>query len=180
VARPDALLNGAVPTCYDRGLEIAEATFPAGATEPNVTLEMNVHGASHDITEVTLEVDGARQTYAAAPGPWLTVTWPAKTSPLAALKITGKPGVEEEILRPGPFAIFRLLDAATKLEVGTEGGQPAAPRCLVATYHLRSRPGTIELDLRSSTNKAVLASYVTRRGRLFTPYRCPRELFLPR
>jgi type VI secretion system protein ImpL len=162
--------SAALLACYARGYEIAGATFPSGEAEPRVELELNLHGVSAGVTEVSLDIDGAHQSYTTAPGPWLAVTWPAKSPAMQSiLKVKGADGLDEEMLRPGEWGLFRLLDAATKIESGM-------PSTFVVTWALRSRSGFVKMDLRSKTNEKLFASYVARGGRLFAPYTCPRAL----
>jgi type VI secretion system protein ImpL len=173
-----ARLSGPLLSCYVRGREIAAATFADGAEVPQVIFEFNLHTAGEGVAAATLDVDGARRAYARAPGAWLTVTWPGKgaeSSQSASLTIRGDDGSDDEIVRPGAWGIFRLFDAATQLEAGTERGVAGAPPTVVATWRSRAG-GVVKLDVRAPKNDKILAAYVAKGRRVFTPYACPTEL----
>jgi type VI secretion system protein ImpL len=164
--------------CYDRGLEIAKATFDEKADQPNLEFEVNLHSVSPNVSEVTVEIDGASHTYRNTPEEWLAVKWPAPTAKDrgSRVKVRGYSGLEEEIIRPGEWGWFRVLDAAKAIERGTEGGKKGAPPVIVATWELRTQKGFVRLDVRPSKEENPFVAYVARKERLFRDYECPRVI----
>ena len=170
--------TGAFLKCYDRGLEISKATFPEKADKPLVQFELNLHSVSDNIADVTFDINGVSHTYKNEPEEWVTVEWPPKEpkSEQSRIKIHGYSSLDEEILRPGEWGLFRLFDAASKIEPGTEGGKKGAPSTIVVTWILRAQAGVVKMDIRPSKDESVFPSYITRKQRVFKPYACPRVL----
>jgi type VI secretion system protein ImpL len=164
--------------CYERGLEISQATFPTKGDAPLVQFQINLHSVSDTVAEVTFDINGATQTYKNTPEEWLDVQWPAKDmkSQQSRVKIHGWSGLDEEIIRPGEWGLFRLLDAATNIQPGTEGGKRGGAPTIVATWTLRSQPGIVKMDIRPLRDENVFQSYISRHMRLFKPYTCPRVI----
>jgi type VI secretion system protein ImpL len=162
--------------CMDRGLEISRATFPDKTETPLVQFQINLHSVSDTVAEVTFDINGARHTYKNEPEEWLDVQWPPKDSKgqQSLVKIHGWSGLDEEIIRPGEWGLFRLLDAATSITMGTERGTRGAAPTIVATWTLRSQQGVVKMDIRPSRDENVFQSYIKRRMRIFMPYTCPR------
>jgi type VI secretion system protein ImpL len=170
--------SGGFLKCYDRGLEISKATFPPKSENPLVEFEINLHSVSENIAEVTFDINGASHTYKNEPEEWVQVQWPAKDpkGQQSRVKIHGYSSLDEEILRPGEWGFFRLLDAASKIENGTEAGKRGAPATIVVTWVLRSQQGVVKMDIRPSKDESVFPSYLLRKQRIFKPYQCPRVI----
>lgn len=77
-------------------------------------------------------------------------------------------------MRPGDFGLFRLLDAASKIEPGTEGGVPGANPTIVVTWNLRSQNAWVRMDIRPPQAEGALSSYLSNHARVFRDYTCPR------
>ncbi len=87
----------------------------------------------------------------------------------------GFSSLDEEIARPGDFGMFHLLDAATKIEVGTEGGRPDGQQTIVVTWNLRSEKAWVRMDIRPPRVDSAFSSYIgPKHERLFRNYKCPR------
>jgi type VI secretion system protein ImpL len=158
--------------CLERGAKIASFVFPSKSTVPSLVFEVNLHSVSSDVAQVQIEIDGVSQTYSNTPALWFAVEWPAKeaTSRGAVLRIRGKNGLEEEIIRQGDFGLFRLLDAADKLTSGkTTTGASGMPT-MIARWNLRSQGAYLELDIRASRADGLPNSAI------FRGYKCPRVL----
>jgi type VI secretion system protein ImpL len=170
--------TGAFLKCLDRGLEISQAAFAAKADAPLVEFEINLHSVSENVAEVTFDINGSSRTYKNEPEEWLVVQWPPKDvkSQQSRVKIRGYSDLDEEIIRPGEWGFFRLLDAATSIGPGTEGGKRGAPPTIVATWTLRSQSGLVKMDIRPSRDESVFPSYTNRHMRIFKPYNCPRVM----
>ena len=123
--------------CYERGAVITGDTFAPGAEVPMVELEVNLHSVSESVSEVTFDIDGASKTYRNTPQEWLHTQWPAKEPKARGgmVRVRGYASLDEEIDRPGDFGFFRLLDAATSIEPGTEGGKPGGTPTIVVTWN---------------------------------------------
>jgi type VI secretion system protein ImpL len=179
--------TGGFLKCYDRGLEITRATFEGGNTTdkaadakggPKVEFELNLHSVSENVSEVIVEVDGVSRTYKNGPEEWLAITWPAPAAKErgSRVRIRGYNGLNEEIIRPGEWGFFRVLDAAKSVERGTEGGRRAGRPTIVPTWNLRSQPGFVKLDIRPLRDDNPFTAYLTRRQRIFKDYTCPRVM----
>lgn len=168
--------------CLDRGLEISNATFGGEGADkgdaPLVDFELNLHSVSENVSEVIIEVDGQSKTYRNGPEQWMSVKWPnpAAKERGSRIKIRGFSGLNEEIIRPGEWGFFRVLDAAKSIERGTEGGKKGAGPVAVATWNLRSQPGFFKIDIKPTRDDNPFSSYLTRKERIFRGYVCPRVI----
>jgi type VI secretion system protein ImpL len=163
--------------CYSRGAEFTDETFTATAEQPSVEFDVNLHSVSESVSEVTFDVDGASKTYKNTPQEWLHAQWPAKEPKArgATLRVRGFSSLDEEISRPGDFGMFHLLDAATKIEVGTEGGRPDGQQTIVVTWNLRSEKAWVRMDIRPPRVDSAFSSYIgPKHERPFRNYKCPR------
>lgn len=93
--------------------EIKEAFF-AGGAQPAVQFQITVNALDPKAKEVLLEIDGTKVEYnhrSGAPTP-VAVTWPGSVG-LARITLSPKKRDAENVMsRDGPWAWFRLLDAA--------------------------------------------------------------------
>jgi type VI protein secretion system component VasK len=172
--------SGTFIRCYERGLEISNNTFPAKSDAPRVEFETNLHSVSPDISEVTFDLDGAKRSYSNAPEEWIHAQWPAKDPRVTSsrVRIRGYSGLEEEIVRPGEWGFFRLLDAASSIAPGTEGGRPGGRPTIVVTWQMRTQPGSfVKMDIRPLREENPFTAYITKKERLFRGYNCPRITF---
>lgn len=173
--------TGGFLKCLDRGLEIQGATFDGEKAEgPSVDFEVNLHSVSENISEVVVEVDGQSKTYRNGPEQWLSIKWPnaAAKERGSRIRIRGASGLSEDIIRPGEWGWFRVLDAAKSIERGTEGGKKGAGSVFVATWNIRSQSqsGFFKLDIKPARDENPFTAYLTRRERLFRGYVCPRVI----
>ena len=121
-------------------------------------------------------IDGFSRRYKNAPEEWLAIQWPAKEPKArgAMIRVHGFSALDEEISRPGDFGMFRLLDAATSIEPGTEGGRRDGAPTIVVTWALRSQRAIVRMDIRPPRHDNMFAAYLMQRERLFRGYKCPR------
>ena len=171
--------TGSFLKCLDRGLEIQNSTFDGDkATAPNVEFELNLHSVSENVAEIVIEVDGQSKTYRNGPEQWLSIKWPnaASKDRGSRIKIRGASGLDEDVIRPGEWGFFRLLDAAKSIERGTEGGKKGAASVFVATWKLQTQPGFFKLDIKPSRDENPFNAYLTRKERIFRGYVCPRVI----
>jgi len=162
--------------CYARGAAITDDTFASGAEMPALEFDVNLHSVSESVSEVTFEIDGVSHTYRNTPEEWLHVQWPAKQpkSRGAAIRIRGFSSLEEEISRPGDFGIFRLLDAASRIEPGTDEGKAGSAGTIVVTWTLRSQKAWVRMAIRPPRADGAFSSYLEKHERVFRNYTCPR------
>ena len=179
--KASASFSGGFLKCLDRGLEIQGATFDGEKAEgPNVDFDLNLHSVSENISEVVVEVDGQSKTYRNGPEQWLSIKWPnaAAKERGSRIRIRGASGLSEDIIRPGEWGWFRVLDAAKSIERGTEGGKKGGASVFVATWNIRSQTGSgfFKLDIKPTRDENPFTAYLTRKERLFRGYACPRVI----
>ena len=167
--------------CFERGLEISEATFPVGAKTADAPLaefETNLHSVSDDVSEVTFEIDGVSRTYKNHPEEWIKVQWPAKAGATSSsVRIRGFSGLDEQITRPGEWGFFRVLDAAKSVTTGVEGGRAGGRPTIVATWNFRTQGNSfVKMDIRPLREQNPFTAYLTKKERLFRGYNCPRVM----
>ena len=178
--------------CYTRGASITDNTFGEGAAPvsgdgppeapaapvagPIVEFDVNLHSVSESVSEVTFDIDGTSRTYKNTPQEWLHIQWPAKEPKArgASIVIRGFGGLDEEIARPGDFGFFRMMDAATSIESGTEGGKAGGASTIVVTWTLKSQNAWVRMDVRPPQTDTAFSSYLTKHERPFRNYKCPR------
>jgi type VI secretion system protein ImpL len=163
--------------CYERGAEITDDTFPPEAKTPKVEFDVNLHSVSESVAEVTFAIDGAERTYKNWPEEWLHTEWPAKEPKVrgGGIRVRGYDSLDEEISRPGDFGFFRLLDAASSIEKGTEGGKPGGRPTIVVTWTLASQKAWVKMDVKPPQIDSAFSKYLEKKHeRVFKDYKCPR------
>jgi len=157
--------------CLKRGRQISDVLFAPKTDHAAVVFDVNLHGVSPSIGEVTFEVDGVSHVYRNEPEEWVTITWPGKTPHGARMRVRGTGGMSEDIKRPGDFGLFRLLDAAD-VKPGRAGGRADGTPTLVATWNLRGSTDAafVSIDLRPARNENPLTPG------FFKDYQCPRTI----
>ncbi|MQQ10116.1 type VI secretion system membrane subunit TssM [Epibacterium sp. SM1979] len=93
--------------------EIRDAFF-AGAATPKVQFQITTKALDPKAKQVVLEIDGAKVNYGhkdGQPTP-VAVTWPGSVGLARISLLPEKRDVENSLSRDGPWAWFRLLDAA--------------------------------------------------------------------
>jgi type VI secretion system protein ImpL len=167
-----SFLGDFLSNCLERGSKITNGAFPTKGAPPSMKFEVNLHSVSPDVAEIQLEIDGATKTYKNTPEQWLAAEWPAKEAKSrgAKVRVRGYSGLDEQILREGDFGLFRLLDAADKIETVKTGADPNEITAVIATWRLRSQGQYFKLDIRSTRTGGVPARA------LFRAYNCPRVI----
>ena len=77
-------------------------------------------------------------------------------------------------VRPGDFGLFHLIDAASSIEPGTEGGKPGGSPTIVVTWTLRSEKAWVKMDIRPPQHESAFSTYLAKHERVFRNYKCPR------
>jgi type VI secretion system protein ImpL len=162
--------------CYERGATITDDTFAPSAEGPMLDFDVNLHSVSESVAEVTFDIDGASKTYKNTPQEWLHTQWPAKEPKArgAMVRVRGFDALDEEISRPGDFGLFHLIDAASSIEPGTEGGKPGGSPTIVVTWTLRSQKAWVRMDIRPPQTGGAFSVYLNKHERVFRNYKCPR------
>jgi type VI protein secretion system component VasK len=162
--------------CYERGSVITGDTFPEAAQKPLLDFEVNLHSVSESVSDVTFYIDGAQHTYKNWPEEWLRAQWPAKEPKVrgGSVRVRGYDSLDEEISRPGDFGFFRILDAASSIEPGTEGGKANGARTIVVTWTLKSQKAWVKMDIKAPELESAFTPYITKKERVFKNYKCPR------
>ncbi|HEX8789700.1 MAG TPA: type VI secretion system membrane subunit TssM [Polyangiaceae bacterium] len=163
--------------CYARGAVFTDQTFAPNAEQPSIAFDVDLHSVSENVSEVTLEIDGVSKTYRNTPEEWLHAEWPAKEPKArgANIRVRGYDSLDEAITRSGDFGIFRILDAASSIEAGTEGGRPDGQPTIVATWKLRTENAWVRIDIRPQRADNAFSSYLEpKHERMFRNYKCPR------
>ena len=74
----------------------------------------------------------------------------------------------------GDFGLFHLIDAASSIEPGTEGGKPGGSPTIVVTWTLRSQKAWVRMDIRPPQTDSAFSTYLKKHERVFRNYKCPR------
>lgn len=161
--------GGFLSTCLERGKKISDAFFSDGSDKPKIEFQVNLHSVSPNVSEVSVSIDGVSHVYQNHPEQWLTGVWPSEEGPPGAhVRIRGANGLDEEIIREGEFGIFRLIEAASKVEEGRASGASGGVPTLVARYEFPSEKAFLQLDIRTKRGLEVLMPQLT------SGYSCPR------
>lgn len=98
----------------ENAAQIRDAFFASGGPTPSVSFQMTPEALDPNAQAVTLSIDGTRVRYAHSdgqPGP-TAVTWPGAVGQAQVVFEPSSSSVESGIARDGPWAWFRLLNAA--------------------------------------------------------------------
>lgn len=132
--------------CLGRSAEITSALFGDGtATEnPGVALEVKLKTVSPIVSEVTFEVDGQRKVYRNEKQFWQKVTWLKENaeSQGARIRLRGAGGLDEEIVREGPWGLLRLIEA------GETNAKSQSDAPFNVTWEMAAPPVSVTLEMR--------------------------------
>ena len=110
----DLGISPAVLQQFQYAAEIRDAFF-AGGTQPMVEFQLTPEALDPAAKSIVLEIDGQKLGYAHVDGqPRPTaITWPGEVGIASVTLQPPAPGSESDFRRDGPWALFRLLDAAS-------------------------------------------------------------------
>ncbi len=147
---------------FQRASEIRDALFPTGG-QMSVKFQLVPTSLDAGLTQVTVEVGGARLTYAHGPNEPVAMQWPGSNgaTQVRATLTPANGGAATVLEENGPWALLRLLDAAKV----TPSGQPDKFHIAFATP---SGSAVFELDASSVRNPFTLSS--------LRAFRCPAKL----
>jgi type VI secretion system protein ImpL len=140
-ARPFTPFNANLYNCLRRADEISAALFPPNGAAPKVEFAVNVKTVSPIVSDVIFEVEGQRKHYRNEKEFWQTFTWPGEKHG-ARIQVKGAGGLDEEIVRDGPWGLFRLL------ETGIAEAQPESDDVFVVTWQMTAPPVTVTIEMK--------------------------------
>ncbi len=112
VSGADLGISQAVLTQFQNAADIRDSFF-LGAGLPKVTFDLKPFALDSNATSVTLEVEGKTLTYAHEAPQTTPMEWPGQAGGRTRIAFTPQlGGVENALSREGPWAWFRMLDAA--------------------------------------------------------------------
>ena len=112
VNNTDLGISNAVLAQFQRAAEIRDSFFLAPGL-PSVTFDMTPVALDPKAEQVIVEIEGQPITYAHGPPQVTPLTWPGKAGGRTRVSFSPElPGIENVTNREGPWAWFRLLDAA--------------------------------------------------------------------
>jgi type VI secretion system protein ImpL len=146
-AKPYTPFRPLMYPCLHRADEITEALFPSDGGEgsgekPKVEFQVNLKTVSPIVSEVTLEVDGQKRLYRNEKEFWNPMTWPGPKPTGARIQVRGAGGLDEEIVREGPWGIFRLFEA------GTTTAEKDKDEVFLVTWQMTAPPVSVTLEVR--------------------------------
>ncbi|MGK4003722.1 type VI secretion system membrane subunit TssM [Sorangium sp. So ce1036] len=141
-ARPFTPFNPNLYNCLRRADEITDALFAGGGAEPRVVFHINMKTVSPIVSEVVFEVDGQKRLYRNEKEFWHTFNWPGDGPKGAKIQVRGAGGLDEELVREGPWGIFRLFEA------GTTTAQKDNDQLFTVTWQMTAPPVTVTMEVR--------------------------------
>jgi type VI secretion system protein ImpL len=141
-AKPFTPFRALLYPCLKRSDEITEALFEEGSEKPKVEFQINLKTVSPIVSEVILEVDGQKRLYRNEKEFWNPMTWPGQKPTGARIQVRGAGGLDEEIVREGPWGIFRLFEA------GTTTAEKDKDDVFTVTWQMTAPPVTVTLQVR--------------------------------
>lgn len=141
--------------CLKRVHEITDALWPEGAGDkPKVTFHINLKTVSPIVSEVLFEVDGQKRLYRNEKEFWHTFTWPGEKQTGARMRIRGAGGLDEELVREGPWGLFRLFEA------GTTTAEKDKDNVFNVTWQMTAPPVVVTMEVRPTrTNHPFSSSF---------------------
>jgi type VI secretion system protein ImpL len=142
-ARPYTPFRPLMYPCLKRADEISDAIFPEdGGEKPKVEFQVNVKTVSPIVSEVILEIDGQKRLYRNEKELWAPMIWPGPKPLGARIQLRGAGGLDEEIVREGPWGIFRLMEA------GVTTAEKDKDEVFNVTWQMTAPPVTVTLEVR--------------------------------
>jgi type VI secretion system protein ImpL len=154
-------LSPAVLEQMQNAAEIRDAFFTAGAA-PSVSFEMKPYSLDTRAQAVSLDIDGTEVAYqhGGQINP-VRVTWPGAVGNSRITLQPPLPGIENTLVRDGPWAWFRLLSAA-------EVRRLAAPDQRRVIFSVGGRTATFDMRSGSALNPFGLPA--------LSEFNCPKSL----
>jgi type VI secretion system protein ImpL len=140
-AKPFTPFNPNLYNCLRRADEITDAIF-GGGEKPQVVFHINMKTVSPIVSEVVFEIDGQERLYRNEKEFWHSFKWPGEGSPGAKMRVRGAGGLDEEIIREGPWGVFRLFEA------GTMTSQKDSDEVFTVTWQMTAPPVSVVMEVK--------------------------------
>jgi type VI secretion system protein ImpL len=150
-AKPYTPFRPLMYPCLHRADEITEALWgpqnPFGGKDeevgkPKVEFQINLKTVSPIVSEVVFELDGQKRLYRNEKEFWNPMEWPGKKSTGAKIQVRGAGGLDESIVREGPWGIFRLFEA------GTTTAEKDRDDVFLVTWQMTAPPVSVTMEVR--------------------------------
>lgn len=143
-ARGGGIFNPLMYNCLKRSDEITDALWPdAQGEEPEVTFQINVKTVSPIVSDVVFIVDDQKRVYRNEKEFWYEFKWPSGDKRGASIQLRGAGGLDEEIVRDGPWGIFRLFESADSITAVKDSDEQ-----FLVTWTMSAPPVTVTLQVR--------------------------------
>jgi type VI secretion system protein ImpL len=157
----DIGISNAVIAQFQKAADIRDSFFLSSGL-PSITFDIKPLSLDATVDNVVLEVDGERVTYAHGPPEVTQLTWPGKAGGRTRVALTPtRPDVANSIQRDGPWAWFRLLDAAESRRTNVSDRSEIV-------FNLGGRIASFQLRAGSALNPFTLPALKS--------FSCPRSL----
>jgi type VI secretion system protein ImpL len=141
-ARPSSPFNPLLYTCLHRADEISDALWAEGGDKPKVTFNINLKTVSPIVSEVIFEIDGQKKLYRNEKELWQSFAWPGDKGKGARIQVRGAGGLDEEIMREGPWGVFRLF------ETGNVTADKDDDHAFDVTWQMSAPPVTVVIQVK--------------------------------
>jgi type VI secretion system protein ImpL len=142
-AKPFTPFNPLLYNCLERASEITDALWPQGGGDPGVTFYINLKTVSPIVSHVTFAIDGQERVYRNEKEYWQKFQWPGDGEPGASIEVRGAGGLEETIVRDGPWGIFRLFESADEMTAEKDDDG-----MFTVTWQMTAPPVTVTMQVR--------------------------------
>jgi type VI secretion system protein ImpL len=143
-AKPFTPFSANLYTCLRRSHEITEALFPGGAGDkPHVSFQINLKTVSPIVSEVIFELDGQKRLYRNEKPFFYEFKWPGEKQTGAKMQLRGAGGLDEELVREGPWGIFRLFESAQSITAEKDNDE-----MFTVTWQMTAPPVTVTLEVK--------------------------------
>ena len=150
-AKPFTPFRPLMYPCLHRADEITEALWPPSENtgkddesggKPRVEFQVNLKTVSPIVSDVVLEIDGQKRVYRNEKEFWNPMVWPGPKKTGARIQVRGAGGLDEEIVRAGPWGIFRLFEA------GTTTAEKDKDDVFLVTWQMTAPPVSVTMEVR--------------------------------
>ncbi len=134
--------NGNLYNCLERSDEITDALFNGGE-KPKLEFSVNLTTVSPIVSEIIFDLDGQERIYKNEKEAWKTFEWPGKeVGKGATIRIKGAGGLDEQIVREGPWGLWRVLEA------GVHNAEKDNDKVFRAEWQFAAPPVIVKMQIR--------------------------------
>ncbi len=142
-AKPFTPFSPLLYNCLERSHEITDALWPKGAGDPGVEFYINLKTVSPIVSHVVFVVDGQERVYRNEKEYWHKFKWPGESEFGAKMEVRGAGGLEEAIVREGPWGIYRLFESADEMTAVKDDDSQ-----FTVTWQMSAPPVTVTMQVR--------------------------------